>query len=62
MAENSNPIFYRPKQARKLLGIGNTKFWELIKTGKLEARKLGSATVITADSLHEFADTLPKLK
>ncbi len=61
MAEHSNPIFYRPKQARTLLGIGNTKFWQLIKTGKLEARKLGAATVITAKSLHDFAEKLPKI-
>lgn len=61
MGNISDPIFYRPKHARALLGIGNTKFWQLIKAGKLEARKLGSATVITAKSLHDFAEKLPKI-
>lgn len=53
---------YRPAQVQAALGIKNTKFWQLVKEGKLEAKKLGRATVITADSLKRFVKTLPPAK
>ena len=53
---------YRPAQVQAALGIKNTKFWQLVKEGKLEAKKIGRATVITADSLKRFVKTLPPAK
>ncbi len=44
---------------RAALGIKHSKFWELVKQGKLETRKLGSATIVPAASLQAFIDSLP---
>jgi hypothetical protein len=29
------PVLVKPSTARRLLDVGNTKFWELVKAGKL---------------------------
>ncbi len=53
-------LVYRPREAQESLGIRNTKFWELVKDGKLETRKIGSAAVVTDQSLKAFVASLPK--
>lgn len=53
-------LVYRPREAQEALGIKNSKFWELVKEGRLETRKLGAATVVPAESLRVFVDSLPK--
>ncbi len=53
-------LVYRPAEAQAALGIRNTLFWQLVKEGKLETRKIGSATVVPADSLRAFVANLPK--
>jgi hypothetical protein len=46
---------------RMLLGdLGPTKTYELIKLGLLDARKLGSQTRITGESIKAFIASLPK--
>lgn len=57
----SEKLVYRPAEAQAALGIRNTKFWALVKEGKLETRKLGSATVVPAESLRQFVEGLPKV-
>ena len=52
-------LVYRPREAQEALGIKNTKFWALGKEGKLEARKMGGATVVPAESLRRFVENLP---
>jgi hypothetical protein len=52
-------LVYRPAEAQAALGIRNTKFWALVKEGKLETRKLGGATVVPAESLRQFVANLP---
>ena len=53
-------LLYRPSEVMTLLGIGSTKFWGLVKEGKLESRKIGRATVIPAESVKTFINALPK--
>lgn len=53
-------LVYRPAEVQAALGIKGTKFWGLVKDGFLETRKIGSATVIPAASLHAFVAGLPK--
>ncbi len=53
-------LVYRPAEVQNALGIGHSKFWQLVKSGALETRKIGSATVIPAASLQAFVDGLPK--
>lgn len=52
-------LVYRPAEAQAALGIKNTKFWALVKAGLLETRKLGGATVVPAESLRRFVESLP---
>ena len=53
-------LLYRPAEVQTAIGVGNTKFWELVKNGSLETRKIGSATAVTAESLHRFVAGLSK--
>lgn len=41
----------RIPHAMAMLGIGRSKLYELIKDGEIETIKLGSATLVIADSL-----------
>lgn len=43
----------------KTTGIGRTKVFELIRDGKLPARKIGTRTLILAQDLKAFIDKLP---
>jgi excisionase family DNA binding protein len=41
----------RPRDASRMIGIGRTKLYELIKSGELDTVKVGRATLITVRSL-----------
>jgi hypothetical protein len=41
------------------IGVGNTKGYEPIAEGKLAARKLGSRTMIEAESVRGYVSSLP---
>jgi hypothetical protein len=43
-----------------MTGLGTTKLYELIGAGILDARKAGSRTLITAESLNRYIASLPK--
>jgi hypothetical protein len=45
--------------AVRLSGIGRTSLYELIGAKKLDARKAGNRTLITADSLRSYVANLP---
>lgn len=40
-------------------GMSRTKLYGEIKAGKIEARKLGNRTVITADEMDRYVASLP---
>jgi hypothetical protein len=46
--------------AFRALGVGRTKGFELIRDGHLIARKIGSRTVVEAESIRRFAAALPR--
>lgn len=48
------PLAYSIAEATRVAPIGRTRIYQLIAEGKLEARKLGSRTIIPADSLHRL--------
>ena len=52
------PVTVTVEGARKALGIGTTKLYELIGTGKLRTVKLGRRTLVRTDSIRELVDTL----
>jgi excisionase family DNA binding protein len=53
-------IAFTIEQAVASSGIGRTQIYALIKEGRLEARKLGSRTLIPAPSLRALVDGLPR--
>jgi hypothetical protein len=55
----SEKLLYRAHEARDALGVGNTKFWAMVKAGVIETRKLDGITVVTAECLHRLVKNLP---
>jgi excisionase family DNA binding protein len=50
----------RPKEARQRLGVGNTRFYEIVNAGGLRLVKLGDRAVgVIEDELDEFIASLP---
>lgn len=47
-----DPICVRVNDAARMIGVGRTKFYELIAAGEVETVKFGKSTRITTASLH----------
>jgi len=54
------PLFVARKRAFAMLDIGTTTGHELINAGLLDARKIGTKTVITMASIRALAEGLPR--
>jgi len=52
---------YSPKETEALLGISHATLYRLIAAGKLDARKIGSKTVIPAGSIEGLLAEMPKV-
>jgi len=52
-------LAYTILDAAKASGLGRTTLYELIATGKIEARKSGARTLIPAESLRRYIAGLP---
>jgi excisionase family DNA binding protein len=55
------PIAVSPKEAFAAIGIKNTKGYELINSGALEAVKIGRATRITWASVKRLIEESPRV-
>ena len=49
-----------PADAAKTLGIGRSTLFGLLACGAIEARKLGTRTLIPAAELQRYIDNLPE--
>jgi hypothetical protein len=49
------PLLVTGPVARKLIGVGNTKYWELVKAGKVKLVDVGGRRMATYASLKELA-------
>ncbi len=54
------PLVYSPKETLALLGCGMTTLYQEIAAGRIEARKMGKKTLIPAESLRAYLESLPK--
>jgi hypothetical protein len=54
-------MLYATKETEALLSVSHAQLYRLIAAGRLDARKIGSRTFITAESIVEFLASLPKL-
>jgi predicted DNA-binding transcriptional regulator AlpA len=51
----------RPKEARQRLGIGHTRFYEIVNAGGLRLVKLGDRAVgVLEHELDAYIDSLPE--
>ena len=55
------PLAHTIPEAMRISGIGRSKLYELIRSGELEARKLGTRTLIPAKALRELIAGLPRV-
>jgi hypothetical protein len=56
----TEPLAYTLQDAERIAGLGRTKLYELIGSNVLDARKAGSRTLITGESLRSYIAKLPK--
>ncbi|PZR47979.1 MAG: excisionase [Stutzerimonas stutzeri] len=54
--EQDKPLAYSVKEACRISSLGRTLIYQLIASGRLEARKLGRRTLIPASSLHKLLE------
>jgi excisionase family DNA binding protein len=52
---------YSPRETENILGVSHATLYRLINAGRLDARKVGGKTVITATSIEAFLASLPKI-
>ncbi len=57
--EHIKKRFYTIKEVIQIGAWGRTTTYQLISEGKLVAKKVGSKTLITSESLEEFIASLP---
>lgn len=55
------PVTVTVAGAKKALGLGTTKLYEMIGAGELEAVKFGGATRITTASIKALVASAPRL-
>lgn len=51
------PLTVSGPQARRLLNVGNTKFWALVKSGAIETVEIGNRKMVVYASLERLAAT-----
>jgi excisionase family DNA binding protein len=54
-------VLYSPKETEEILAVSHATCYRLIAAGKLDARKLGGKTLITAESIERLIAELPKV-
>lgn len=52
-------VLLTPVEAAAALGIGRSKLYELLQSGRLPSVRIGSCRRIPADSIHRFLTDLP---
>lgn len=56
------PLVLGVKDAAAYVGLSRSRVYELIADGSIEARKLGSRTVVPTESLKAFVAASPLLR
>ena len=51
-------LAYDVPAAGRLLGVGTTKAWELVRSGELPTIRIGRRRLVTRQALHAFVDRL----
>lgn len=51
------PLTVNHPTAQRLLGVGNTKYWELVKDGQVEVVKIGRRSMAKYASLERLVES-----
>jgi excisionase family DNA binding protein len=51
----SKPLFVRPSEAARLLGISRSKLYMLLRAGTVPSRKIGAAVRVPIEALERMA-------
>ncbi|GGF82120.1 hypothetical protein GCM10007301_47790 [Azorhizobium oxalatiphilum] len=54
-----DPAAFDVLNAARIMGVGRSTVFEEIKTGRLEARKIGRKTLITRSAIENWLSNLP---
>lgn len=57
----SEPVLITVAQAMQRWSVGKSKLYECFAAGRIEARKLGTRTLVVVESGDAFFSTLPRL-
>ena len=60
--EPEKRLFVRTKEAREMMGIGQTSLYEEINSGRLPTKKSGGKTLIAIKDIHAWFDSLPSMR
>lgn len=52
------PLLLRPEEAARVLGVGRSTLFELLRSGALRSVKVGRCRRISANALAEFVESL----
>ena len=62
----TNQIFLQPPpisvsvdDAARMIGVGTTTMWKLVKEGQVETRRFHRRTLVMVESLRTFVHSLP---
>jgi predicted DNA-binding transcriptional regulator AlpA len=55
-------VLFSPRETEAILGVSHATLYRLIAAGRLDARKLESKTVITAESINRLIAELPAMR
>lgn len=53
-----DPIFVSITDAKRLLGVGHTRLYELVREGELEKVKSGNKSLVTYESILRYSAKL----
>ena len=60
--EKIQKMAFSVDEAAMRAGLGRDAIYAAVRQGKLEAKKMGRRTLVTADALRRYLDSLPSLQ
>lgn len=54
-------LLYSAAETEQILGVSHATLYRLLRAGRLDAKKIGCKTVITAESIQQFIAGLPSV-
>ena len=62
MDDKIQKMAFSVDEAAMRAGLGRDAIYSAVREGKLEAKKMGRRTLVTADALRRYLDSLPSFQ